>query len=76
MLARNVLNNWKGWLSAVVLLGAIGEIANHCTGVSPGIDSEPSEQSPRSPLMALGIQRGVLRSNSGSSQLMMIGKKA
>ncbi|MBE9103022.1 hypothetical protein [Vacuolonema iberomarrocanum] len=66
------MNNWRGWLSAVVLLGAIGGIANPCTGVSPGIDPEPSESSQRSPSTAFNLQRGELRSNSGSSQLMMI----
>ncbi|MEO1146664.1 MAG: hypothetical protein AAFY26_13905 [Cyanobacteria bacterium J06638_22] len=67
MLARKVLHNWKGWLSAVVLLGAIGRIASPCIGVSPGIDPEPSESSQRSPSTVLGTWRGVLRSNSGSS---------
>ncbi|MEO1146669.1 MAG: hypothetical protein AAFY26_13880 [Cyanobacteria bacterium J06638_22] len=58
------MNNWKGWLSAVVLLGAIGRIANPCIKVSPRIDPEPSAQSQRSPLTAFNLQRGELRSNS------------
>ena len=60
MLVRNVLNNWNGWLSAVVILGATDGIANPGTGVLPGVESIPAEPSPLSPSRAFRDPAGCV----------------